>query len=97
MADDDLIFEFRRSTLTSPGRRRTISELTKKGPLHGPSRMLGNFEKLFRRKLRNPNASGIVFFLRFLFYFYTLNFFKLDNVRVFTALNYKRQIKSYQC
>ncbi|XP_011253680.2 chitin synthase chs-2 [Camponotus floridanus] len=59
MADDDLIFEFRRSTLTSPGRRRTISELTKKGPSHGPLRMLGNFEKLFRRKLRNPNASGL--------------------------------------
>ncbi|XP_029674249.1 chitin synthase chs-2-like isoform X2 [Formica exsecta] len=59
MAEDDLISEFRRSTMTAPSRRRTIHELTKKEPSQGPSRMLGNFEKLFRRKLRDPNASGL--------------------------------------
>lgn len=62
MAEDDLIFELRQSTMTSPSRRRTIHELTKKEPSQGPSRMLGNFERLFRRKLRDPNASGIIFF-----------------------------------
>ncbi|KAL6424393.1 hypothetical protein ACFW04_009877 [Cataglyphis niger] len=59
MAEDDLIFELRRSTMTSPSRRRTIHELSKKEPSRGPSRMLGNFERLFRRKLRDPNASGL--------------------------------------
>lgn len=58
MAQEDLIYEHRRSTMTSPSRRRTIQELTEN--LQGPSRMMGNFERLFRRKLHNPNASGIV-------------------------------------
>lgn len=80
MADDDLIFEFRRSTLTSPGRRRTIHELTKKEPLHGPSKMLGNFEKIFRRKLRNPNASGM-FSLNSCFFIHLI--FKLENITIF--------------
>ncbi|XP_072762919.1 chitin synthase chs-2 [Anoplolepis gracilipes] len=59
MVEDDLISKIRRSTMTSPSRRRTIHELTEKGPLQGPSKMLRNFEKLFRRKLRDPNASGL--------------------------------------
>ncbi|KMQ91842.1 chitin synthase [Lasius niger] len=55
MAEDDLIYELRRSTMTSPSRRRTVQELTENS--QGSSRMMGNFERLFRRKLHDPNAS----------------------------------------
>ncbi|XP_012227030.2 chitin synthase chs-2-like isoform X2 [Linepithema humile] len=57
MADDNLIFELRRSTMTSPSRRRTVHELTENP--QGPLRIFGNWGKLFRGMLRDPNKSGL--------------------------------------
>ncbi|XP_012535392.1 chitin synthase chs-2 [Monomorium pharaonis] len=52
MAEDDMIFEFRRSTVISPNKRYT-HDLTENSRR---SKILSNFEKLFRRKLRDPNS-----------------------------------------
>lgn len=56
MAEDDVIFELRRSTVTSPS-IRNAHELTDNSKRS--LKILGNFERLFRRKLRDPN-SGII-------------------------------------
>lgn len=55
MAEDDVIFEFRRSIVTSPGKQNAY-ESTKNSK--ESLKILGNFEKLFRRKLHDP-SSGI--------------------------------------
>ncbi|XP_032669595.1 chitin synthase chs-2-like [Odontomachus brunneus] len=57
MAEDDITNEYRRTTMTASNRRRTVHELTQNS--QSPLRKIGNFEKLFRRKLRNPNVSGL--------------------------------------
>ncbi|EZA54647.1 hypothetical protein X777_04932 [Ooceraea biroi] len=57
MAEDDINTEFRRSTMTSPGRRRTVHDITDNP--QRPSKMLGNFKSLFLRMLRDPKASGL--------------------------------------
>lgn len=57
MAEDDVIFEFRRSTVTSPS-KQNAHELTKNSK--ESLKILGNFEKLFRRKLHDPNSGIIV-------------------------------------
>lgn len=56
-AEDDILLELRRSTMTAPGRRKTVHELSDNS--RRPFRMFGNFEKLFRKKLRDPKASGL--------------------------------------
>lgn len=58
-AEDDVVFELRRSTMTAPGRRKTVHELSENS--RRPFRMFKNFEKLFRKKLHDPKASGITF------------------------------------
>lgn len=57
MAEDEIIYELRRSTMTTLSRRKTIRELTENA--RGPSMRLGNLERLFRRKLHNPDVSGM--------------------------------------
>lgn len=59
MAEDDINDEYRRTTMTASNRRRTVHELTKN--TQSPLRKIGNFERLFRRKLRNPNLSGMFY------------------------------------
>lgn len=59
MAEDEIIDEYRRTTMTTSNRRRTVHELTQNS--QSPLRKIGNFEKLFRRKLRNPNLSGMFY------------------------------------
>ncbi|EGI70960.1 hypothetical protein G5I_00232, partial [Acromyrmex echinatior] len=53
MAEDDVIFELRRSTVTSLS-KRNIHELPRNSKRS--LKILGNFEKLFRRKLRDPSS-----------------------------------------
>ncbi|XP_077266007.1 chitin synthase chs-2 isoform X4 [Temnothorax americanus] len=53
MAEDDVIFELRRSTVTSPS-KQSAHNLTKTSK--GSLKILGNFEKLFRRKLHDPSS-----------------------------------------
>ncbi|XP_018314062.1 uncharacterized protein [Mycetomoellerius zeteki] len=53
MAEDDVIFELRRSTVTSLS-KRNVHELP--GNSKRSLKILGNFEKLFRRKLRDPSS-----------------------------------------
>jgi len=53
MAEDDVIFELRRSTVTSFG-KQNARENSKRS-----LKILGNFERLFRRKLHDP-SSGII-------------------------------------
>lgn len=67
MAEDDVIFEFRRSTVTSPS-KQNAHESTKNSK--GSLKILGNFEKLFRRKLRDPSSGIIVLSLKFLCFMY---------------------------
>ncbi|XP_018393301.1 PREDICTED: uncharacterized protein LOC108772292 [Cyphomyrmex costatus] len=57
MAEDDVIFELRRSTVTSVY-KRDVHELpgNSKRSSKRSLKILGNFEKLFRRKLRDPNS-----------------------------------------
>lgn len=59
IVEDDMNIEYRRNTMTSPNRRRTVHELTENPQQSFP--MLGNFKSLFLRMLRDPNASGIAF------------------------------------
>ncbi|XP_011874477.1 PREDICTED: uncharacterized protein LOC105565685 isoform X2 [Vollenhovia emeryi] len=54
MVEDDMIFEFRRSTVTCPSKQQNTHELT--GKSKRSLKILGNFEKLFRRKLHDPNS-----------------------------------------
>ena len=62
MAEDDVIFELRRSTVTSLS-KRNVHELpgNSKRSSKRSLKILENFEKLFRRKLRDP-SSGIIAF-----------------------------------
>ncbi|KAL6262075.1 hypothetical protein P5V15_007171 [Pogonomyrmex californicus] len=53
MAEDDMILEFRRSTVTSPNKQN--AQESTENPQKS-SKIFGNFEKLFRRKLRDPNS-----------------------------------------
>ncbi|XP_071565926.1 chitin synthase chs-2 isoform X3 [Temnothorax nylanderi] len=53
MAEDDVIFELRRSTVTSPT-KQSAHKSTKNSK--GSLKILGNFEKLFRRKLHDPSS-----------------------------------------
>jgi len=53
MAEDDVIFELRRSTVTSSS-KQNAHENSKRS-----LKILGNFERLFRRKLHDP-SSGII-------------------------------------
>lgn len=57
MAEDDVIFEFRQSTVTSPS-KRNAQELTKNSK--GSLKIFGNFEKLFRQKLHDPSSGNII-------------------------------------
>lgn len=56
MAEDDMIFKLRPSTVTSPS-KGNAHERTKNSK--GSLKILGNFEKLFRWKLHDP-SSGII-------------------------------------
>lgn len=55
MAEDDAIFEFRQSITSSPSKQNARELKNSKRSL----KILGNFEKLFRRKLHDP-SSGII-------------------------------------
>lgn len=75
MAEDDVIFELRRSTVTSLS-KRNVHELpgNSKRSSKKSLKILGNFEKLFRRKLRDPSSGIIVLncYLKLCFVYYCL-------------------------
>ncbi|KAG7202391.1 hypothetical protein KM043_018708 [Ampulex compressa] len=54
--EDEIVFGQRHVSII-PGKRKTIRELTENA--QQPSKTLGNFEKLFRRKLDEPNETGL--------------------------------------
>lgn len=55
--ENEMIYELKRTTMISPSGRKTIHELTEN--VQSSSQKLINFESLFRRKLHNPDLSGI--------------------------------------
>ncbi|XP_011705416.1 PREDICTED: uncharacterized protein LOC105460624 isoform X2 [Wasmannia auropunctata] len=55
MAEDDVIFEHRRSTVTSFNKRNAHELITENSKRS--LKILGNFERLFRRKLHDPSSA----------------------------------------